>query len=434
MAVVKPYAVRIRRPLFDSCTLSADSDEIPTIRSMPAPKRAAEAPVPAAPARAGTRRRDPTRAPLGARLHSRLEGKRICICAGPGGVGKTTIAAALGLGLAREGKRVLVLTIDPARRMANALGIGAPGEPTRVDPARLDAADVQTRGELWAMTLDVKQTFDELIVELAPDEHSREEVLSNRIYRELSSAAAGSQEVAAVAKLFELDRERSFDVVVVDTPPSHNALDFLEAPARLTSFLEGRAMDLFTLGAGRGGLAARVLGGGTALLFGVFARATGVELAREISLFFRLLSELREGLRERAASVDALLRDGATTFLIITSPEHGPTEEAVFLHRSLLDGGFPYGALVVNRVHEGAFADAELEELRATLDGSVDARLGAGVMRSVAEFEVLASRDRETLARLSAALQEPSPMSVPELGEEVDDLRGLARVSERLLR
>ncbi len=153
-------------------------------------------------------------------------------------------------------------------------------------------------------------------------------------------------------------------------------------------------MDIFTLGAGRGGLPARVLGGGAALLFGVFARATGVELAGEIALFFRLLSGLREGLRERAASVDALLRDAATSFLIVTSPEHGPAEEAAFLHRSLLDAGLPYGALVVNRVHEGAFAEAELEELRATLDGSVDARLSAGVMRSVAEFEVLASRDR----------------------------------------
>ena len=367
-------------------------------------------------------------------MRARLEGKRICICAGSGGVGKTTIAAALGLGLAREHKRVLVLTIDPARRMASALGMGAPGTPTQVNPAQLDAAGVQTRGELWAMTLDVKRTFDELIVDVAPDEHSREEILSNRIYRELSSGAAGSQEVAAVAKLFELDRERSFDVVVVDTPPTRNALDFLEAPTRLKSFLEGRAIDIFMLGAGRGGVAARVLGSGTALLFSVFARATGVELAGEIALFFRLLSSLREGLRERAASVDALLHDVATSFLIVTSPEHSPADEAVFLHRSLLDAGLPYGALVVNRVHEGAFATAELDELRVTLERSLEARLSAGVMRSVAEFEVLASRDQETVARLSGALEERAPVTVPELGEEVEDLRGLARVAERLFR
>lgn len=436
MAGVKPYADGIRRPLFDSCTLRADSDKIPTIRSMPARKGTHRGPA----------REHAVERPASAVLRSRLGGTRICICAGPGGVGKTTIAAGLGLALAREGKRVLVLTIDPAKRLASALGIGAPaaaGEPMRVDPARLAAAGVKVRGELWAMTLDVKRTFDELIVELAPDEHAREEVLSNRIYRELSSAtAAGSQEVAAVAKLFELDRDRAFDVVVLDTPPSHNALDFLEAPTRLTSFLDGRAMDIFMLAglplrsaqrSSGGGLAARLLGGGTSLLFGIFARATGVELAGELAVFFGLLSGLRDGLRERAASVDALLREDTTSFIVVTSPEHEPAQEAAFLHHSLLDAGLPYGGLVVNRVHEGTLEDGQLDELRATLERSLDARLSARVMRSVSEFEVLVARDREALERLSRALEEPSPVSVPELGEEVDDLAGLAQVSKRLL-
>jgi anion-transporting ArsA/GET3 family ATPase len=364
-------------------------------------------------------------------------------------VGKTTVAAAVGMGLASEGLRVLVLTIDPARRLAGALGLLArravPGEPVRVDPQQLAGVGAQLDGELWAMTLDVKRTFDELIAELAPDEHTREEVLANRIYAELSSAAAGSQEVAAVAKLFELDRERDFDVVVLDTPPSHNALDFLEAPTRLANFLEGRAMDIFIVAGSRlraapllprlapKGIASRLLGGGTGLMFSLFARATGVELAGDIALFFRLLAGLREGLRERARSVEALLRDETSTFLIVTSPEREPAREAEFLHASLLRAGMPYGALIVNRVHEGLLDDDELAELQALVDRELDARLGARVMSTVADFEVLVARDAESLARLSQALGEKAPVSVPELGAEVDNLTGLALVAKRLL-
>jgi anion-transporting ArsA/GET3 family ATPase len=353
------------------------------------------------------------------------------------------------MGLANEGLRVLVLTIDPARRLAGALGLrsrpAVTGEPVRVEERQLAAAGLHPDGELWAMTLDVKRTFDELIAELAPDEHTREEVLANRIYAELSSAAAGSQEVAAVAKLFELDRERDFDVVVLDTPPSHNALDFLEAPTRLANFLEGRAMDIF-IAAGSPlraapllprlapkGIASRLLGGGTGLMFSLFARATGVELAGDIALFFRLLAGLREGLRERARSVEALLRGEASTFLIVTSPEHEPAREAEFLHASLARAGMPYGALIVNRVHEGSLDGHELTELRALIDRGLDARLGARVMRTVADFEVLVTRDAESLARLSQALGEEAPVSVPELGEEVDDLTGLALVAKRVL-
>jgi anion-transporting ArsA/GET3 family ATPase len=382
-------------------------------------------------------------------LAARLAGKRVCICAGPGGVGKTTIAAAVGMGLARDGQRVLVLTIDPARRLAGALGLGtrraASGEPMRVDPARLRAVGAPIEGALWAMTLDVKRTFDDLIGELAPDERAREELLANRIYKELSSAAAGSQEVAAVAKLFELDRERSFDVVVLDTPPSRNALDFLEAPTRLSSLLEGRAMEIFMLAGSPlrsapllpqlapKAMASRLIGSGTALLFSIFARATGVELAGDIAVFFRLLSTVREGLHERAASVEALLRDDATSFLIVTSPEHEPAQEAVFLHHSLQSADMCYGALVVNRIHEGGLPERELAALQALLDRRLDPRLSARVMRSVSEFDVLVKRDADVLERLSRALGERSPIGVPELGEDVDDLAGLARIATRLL-
>ncbi|HVR04578.1 MAG TPA: ArsA-related P-loop ATPase, partial [Solirubrobacteraceae bacterium] len=181
-------------------------------------------------------------------LQQRLDGVGVVICAGPGGVGKTTAAAALALGLACRGRRVAVVTIDPARRLASALGMGElDNEPRRVEPELLAEHGVQLppRGELWAMMLDAKGTFDALIARLAPDAQARERVLSNRIYREVSSVVAGTQEFTAVAKLYELHREGRFEVIVLDTPPSRNALDFVDAPSRMAGFLEGRALRMF---------------------------------------------------------------------------------------------------------------------------------------------------------------------------------------------
>jgi anion-transporting ArsA/GET3 family ATPase len=151
----------------------------------------------------------------------RLEGKRVCICAGSGGVGKTTTSAAIAMGLAAEGKRVAVVTIDPARRLADALGLERlESEPHLVEPSRFAGHGIEITGELWAMMLDSKATFDELIERLAPDAKTRDEILANRIYRELSSAVAGSQEFTAVAKLYELDRSGRFDAIVLDTTSS----------------------------------------------------------------------------------------------------------------------------------------------------------------------------------------------------------------------
>src|SRR4051795_3013606 len=275
-----------------------------------------------------------------------LEGKRIVICAGSGGVGKTTTSAALAMGMAAEGMRVAVGTTAPAKRPANALGLEQLGnEPHLVDPARFAARGVEIRGELWAMMLDAKRTFDQLIEHLAPDERTRDEVLANRIYQQLSSAVAGSQEFTAIAKLYELDQEGGFDLLVLDTPPSRNALDFLDAPGRLTRFFQGRALRLFL----RPG---RLLGRGTGLVFSVLQRVTGVDLLRDLSTFFRSLGGMVDGFTERARRVGALLEDPATTFLIVTAPRHDPVEEAIFFHRKLREAGMPFGGLVINRVHQ----------------------------------------------------------------------------------
>ena len=365
-------------------------------------------------------------------LAERLEGKRICICAGSGGVGKTTTSAALALGLARRGQRVAVVTIDPARRLATSLGLESLGnEPHLVDRALLarHGIEVEGEGELWAMMLDAKRTFDELIERLAPDERTRQEVLSNRIYQELSSAVAGSQEFTAIAKLYELDREGRFDTIVLDTPPSRNALDFLDAPGRLTQFFEGRALKVFLAPTG---LAARVVGRGTGMVFSIFSRVTGVDLIADLSVFFRALGGLIDGFRERARGVGALLTDPATTFLIVTSPEREPTEEAIFFAAKLREAEMPFGGLIVNRVQLEGLDGHRPEEVAELLGADLGERLAGRVAQNLADFDVLAQRDHQSIARLTRELDDPDPVIVPHLDGDVHDLQTLAQIEAHL--
>ncbi|MCW3003305.1 MAG: ArsA family ATPase [Conexibacter sp.] len=360
----------------------------------------------------------------------RLEGKRVAICAGSGGVGKTTTSAAIAMGLAADGARVCVVTIDPARRLADALGIEQLGsEPRRVDDARFAGHGITIEGELWAMMLDPKHTFDELIDQLAPDERTRDEILANRIYRELSSAVAGSQEFTAVAKLYELHRSGRFDVIVLDTPPSRNALDFLDAPDRLTGFLEGRALRLFLAPSG---IAARVVGRGTSVVFSLLRRVTGVDLMNDLSVFFSALSGVMDGFRERAAGVKALLSDPATTFLIITSPEREPVEEAIFFRGKLREAAMPFGGLVVNRVHPLAHDDGDVSEAAVAAELGGDAALARKVVRTLDEFRVLARRDAAALERLMRDVGDGDPIVVPHLDGDVHDLDGLVLVHRHL--
>jgi anion-transporting ArsA/GET3 family ATPase len=363
-------------------------------------------------------------------LIDRLRGKRVCICLGAGGVGKTTTSAAIALGLAARGQKVAVVTIDPAARLASALGLERlSGEPTAIDQELLADQGVQCKGELWAMMLDSKATFDEIVTRLAPNEHEREEILANPIYRELSSAVAGSQELSATAKLYELRYERDFDVIVLDTPPSRNAVDFLETPNRLLGFLEGRALRVFL---SPGGLAARVFGRSTGIVFAIFARVTGVDMLSDLSTFFRSLSGILEGFGERTRGVAKLLRDPSTTFMIVTSPEPEPAREAPYLAERLSETGMSLGGLIVNRVHFDGLGGESAEDVEALLTPELGERLAARVASNLADFDTLVQRDRATVERLSLELSEPDPILVPHLDEDVSDLAGLARLSEHL--
>ncbi len=364
-------------------------------------------------------------------LAARLAGKRVLVCVGAGGVGKTTTSAALALGLAREGKKVAVVTIDPAKRLASALGLQRlSSEPSRIDPAALRGAGVAGRGELWAMMLDSKRTFDDVVMRLASDDSAREEILANPIYRELSTAVAGSQELSAVAKLYELYEEHDFEVIVLDTPPSRNALDFLEAPGRLLGFFEGRALQVFLAPSG---LTARLFGRGTALVFSIFARVTGVNMLSELSRFFRTMSSVIDGFGQRTREVEALLRAPETSFLIITSPEPDPVAEALFLAERLREARMSADGLVVNRTHLDGLGGHTPDEVAALLGDELDPQLAERLAGNLADFDVLARRDRDSIEQLSSELDGTALVVVPQLDEDVQDLLGLGRVAEYLL-
>ncbi|MGI9557802.1 MAG: ArsA family ATPase [Solirubrobacterales bacterium] len=315
-----------------------------------------------------------------------LEGRSVAICAGSGGVGKTTTSAAIAAGMAERGLKVAVLTIDPAKRLADALGLPELGNVERqVDPELLADAGIDAgEGELWAMMLDSKQTFDDVVRKHAPDEETRDRILSNRIYQQLSSALAGSQEYMAMEKLFELHQEQRYDLLVLDTPPSREALDFLEAPRRLTQFIEGRSLQLFMRPTGFG---MKLFGAGTSMMFSVLRRVTGIDLLEDISEFFQAFSGMVGGFRERAMRVNELLADPQTCFLVVCGPQGEPITEAVYFHRKLVEAKLPFGGVIVNKVHfqgEPAGTGQALAELTAAFD---DAGLAQRVLDNYRDYE-----------------------------------------------
>ena len=362
-----------------------------------------------------------------------LEGKRICICAGSGGVGKTTTAAAIAAGMAARGKRVAVLTIDPAKRLADSLGLPELGNTERrVDPELFAEAGVEAGdGELWAMMLDAKQTFDEVIREHAPDPETRDRILSNRIYQQLSAALAGSQEYMAMEKLFEIHAEDRYDLLVLDTPPSRDALDFLDAPKRLTQFIEGRALQVFMAPTGFG---MKFFGRGASVMFSILRRITGVDLLQDLAEFFQAFSGMVGGFRDRARRVNELLADPRTSFLVVCGPEGEPISEAVYFHHKLIEAEMPFGGVIVNKVHyEGRFAGAgELDpsELAASLDH--DTGLAERVISNFEDFQVLSARDRSNVARLAGEMGTEAVIEVPFLDTDVHDLAGLMEVNRYL--
>ena len=361
-----------------------------------------------------------------------LEDKQICICAGSGGVGKTTTSAAIAAGMAARGLKVCVLTIDPAKRLADSLGLDELGnEARRVDPKLFAKQGVEMKGELWAMMLDAKATFDELIARQAPDEESRDRVLENRIYQQISNALAGSQEYMAMEKLFELNTEGDFDLLVLDTPPSRNALDFLEAPGRLTQFIEGKSLKVFMKPTG---FAAKVAGRGATVALSVMKRIVGFDLIADLAEFFNAFSGMVDGFQARAKRVNKLLAEPSTTFLVVCGPQGEPINEAVYFHRKLVEAKLPFGGVIVNKVHYPAEKlRGEVEDLPAALAEALDDEdLARRVAANFSDYQALAERDARNIEHLARELRATGVIRVPYMDEDVHDLAGLAEINRYL--
>ena len=355
------------------------------------------------------------------RLADVVHERSIIICSGSGGVGKTTTAAVLAIKAAEHGRRTVVVTIDPAKRLADALGLDDIGNA----PKQIDGP---WEGELWAVMLDTKSTFDDLVRRYATEDGQADRILENRFYKNISGALSGTQEYMAMEKLYELHADESFDLVVVDTPPSRNALDFLEAPKRLTRFLDHRLYRV--LMAPTRGVMKAVNVAAQAFVRSV-SKVVGGEVFTDAITFFQAFDGMEEGFRQRAELVLDLLTSPATGFVLVASPSRDTVAEAHFFAEMLAEAEIPVAALIVNRMHP-RFTDVLPESLRAraeTLDGT---DLG-GLYRNLADFALVAAREEEHLAGLAEQVAPAPVVRVPFLSTDVHDLSGLNTIGDHLL-
>jgi anion-transporting ArsA/GET3 family ATPase len=366
--------------------------------------------------------------------------RRIIVCVGSGGVGKTTTAASLGLMGARAGKRTLVLTIDPAKRLANALGIDMIGHDVKAVPAdKLALGGAPVAGALDAMMLDQKRAFDEIVERYAKDPEARERIFKNRIYRQISSTLAGSHEYAAMAKLYDIAQTQDYDLVVLDTPPTANALDFLDAPERLTAAIDSPAIQWFMkpyMAAGRFSL--KALGMGASFVLKRLARFVGSQFLDDMAQFFVEFNTILGGFRERAAEVFSLLRQPDVAFVLVSSAEPMSVDEAIYFHDRLVESQMPLGAFVVNRVHQTPPSTIDREALIARLESRPELRgytpddviqVAADFDRTHKEFLQLAQIDAKQIQRLGERSSNRAPIvAVPFFDRDIYDVAGLSEM------
>jgi anion-transporting ArsA/GET3 family ATPase len=359
----------------------------------------------------------------------------VCVCAGAGGVGKTTTAAALAAGMAQRGRRVLVLTIDPARRLAGALGL--PETDDDEHTVDLAAHGMAGSGSLTAAMLDARRTFDALVREQAPTPEAAERILRNPIYQQLAGAVAGSHEYMAMERLYEVWSSGRFDLIVLDTPPSRHALDFLEAPGRVSRFVDGRALRLLVRPGVRAGmLGMRMFGAGPNMALGAVERLTGVSFLADLSEFLASFEGMYEGFQRRADEVSRLLASPETTFLLVTVPLTEPITEADFFWRALRERDLPFGGVVMNKVHPsyvgGGRRGIGARARRALHEAGVPEPAAARAAENLLHFQSLADRDRANIERLEERMGADAVVEVPLLEHDVHDLEGLAAVSRHL--
>jgi anion-transporting ArsA/GET3 family ATPase len=366
------------------------------------------------------------------RAASKLDGivgsARIVVCCGSGGVGKTSTAAAVALRGAELGRRTCVLTIDPARRLAQSLGLDVLSN----EPRPVGGKSFASRGPggLDAMMLDMRRTFDDVIERYARDDEQAERILGNRFYQRLSSTLAGTQEYMAMEKLYELHEDGHYELLVVDTPPTRSALDFLDAPEHLNELLDARAFRLLVAPAqrvGRGYL--KGLNFATTTMTRLVRRLTGSELLAEVAEFFAAFEGMYDGFKDRARRVYELLKHPETAFVVVATPDRAALREAAYFAGRLAEDGMPLGALVVNRIHRASTVRKVSAAARDRLAaGGADARLLADLLDQHEVLQRLAVGERDRIAALAGSLSGVDLVEVPLLADDVHDLAGLRRL------
>ena len=367
-----------------------------------------------------------------------LQSRNLLICVGSGGVGKTSMAAATGLRAALEGRRVLVLTIDPAKRLANSLGLQRFGN----DEMQIDLSAMgDVKGELWAMMLDSRHTFDNLIRRVAPNPKARENILSNHVYRNITDTIVGNQEYMATEKLYDVVDSGRYDLVVLDTPPVKNALDFLESPGRMSKFVDKRIMKWFLMPYDEGKIFGKFFKGTSAVLFRLLSYVFGREFLADLSEFFVHFRDLYEGFQERHEAVLKMFHASSTGFLVVSAPNQPAMDVARFFVEELQERKMPGIGVLVNQRHMtlgeslnseeifGEKARSAAADLAPHTAGALLARLGASHRR----LRELSALENDLVSDLSTIIPaDQSLWSVPRLPGEVHDLQGLSRVGDCL--
>ncbi|MBI2890549.1 MAG: ArsA family ATPase [Nitrospirae bacterium] len=374
-------------------------------------------------------------------LRDLIREREILIFGGAGGVGKTTLAACVALQAAIEGKKTLVMTIDPARRLADSLGVRELGnEEHEVDLTPLARNGEAPKGKLFALMLDPKKTFDDMVRSFSPSAEVTDRVFNNRLYQQITSSLAGMYEYSAIEKVYEIHQSRVYDLIVVDTPPTKHALEFLDAPNKLVEFFRSGVVRWFLkpyLSVGKIGL--RVMQAGSDVLFKIFEAITGFSIVRDVSDFFIALQDLWDGLVFRAEKASEVLLAKETSFVLVTSPHQQNIREIAFYHAKLVERKIPFGGIIVNRFHfpylPKSKRKALLDQTEAAIRGEMNRGTQAKHLRlldNLRAIEDISDFDRLGVELLGRKIPRAPVALVPALPTDVYSLTGLQSVNQHL--